>query len=503
MDSEQEISYRNYDGYKMYDFVVNEDKYGINMHPDKLKKLIEFDDLYNIKYDSDSDQFYLETKFGRTLINKCVIGCTTLPSNVDPNSLTTEEYYAAIIEQKKLHVKELLTNVYSYGFERPSIAQTYGVLPLIDGKDSIIQFQSGTGKTATFLIGLLWGFDPVVTGLQYVFLTSTHEVANQVYGVLKKFLPSANSVLCVGGSKPQAGAFKADKRTSTDTLRQDIRKAQIVVGTVGKVFEVFCVKRMVQDFTRVKSICMDEFDHLLTPQKSKNSAYETRTEDQISSIMKEIPSYTQRVFFSATVIPGSDEYARVYFRDYDEDFGDPMMILLDEKNQLLKGIRHYYIPFDNQELKKNVLIDLLQRVRITQCIIFVNRIEIAQKLQGFLKSEKVEASLFHGGLDGDTRKRVFSEFNEGKYRFLIATNVLARGIDVQTVNLVINYDMPDEKESYIHRIGRSGRFGRKGCAINFVVTNKDMNEMMKVEAINENGEMNRMELLPRNITDLL
>jgi len=502
-------SFENYDGCKLYNFSINDDKYKINQNPESLIRLTNFDNLVPFYDESIGYHLKLNDK-GTTKIvslSVCVIGRTLFPeivNGVGTETMSINQISNLICEIKKKHVDELIRNVYAFGFEMPSVSQALGIIPLINGKDMIIQFKSGTGKTCTFLIGLLWGFDPADPSLQYIFLTSTHEVATQIHQIACLLLPNANISLCKGGAKTQAGGFKSEgPRGNLDEKRSELRKAQIIVGTIGKTYELLCVKHMVHSFDNVKAICLDEFDQLLNPQKSRGSSYEIRTEDQVKCIFNDISPYAQRVFFSATVIKGSDETARSYFRSYDEDYGDPFMVLLDSENYLLKGIRHYYVIFDMQENKYAVLLELLRKVRITQTIIFVNRTDHAYRLQAYLDGEKVQSALFHGGLDGPTRQKIFDDFKAGHFRYLIATDVLARGIDVHQINVVINFDMPEEKESYIHRIGRSGRFGRKGVAINFVMVNREMDEMQKVQAINAHGEMNKMVPLPNNLEDLL
>lgn len=504
--------FENYNGQKLYTLTINDERYKFNQNPDLLNKLYSFSDILP-SYDAGTKNFYLSlndrTGSGNktdVIISKCVIGRTNVPSTydgIDTSGISENEYWDIVCRIKREHITSLVKNIYAYGFERPSIAQSMGIVPLINGKDAIVQFQSGTGKTATFLLGLLWGYDGSNPSLQYLFLTSTHEVADQIHTLITKFLPNAKTCLCIGGNKSQAGGFKNNQRNVNDNIRNQIRSAQIIVGTVGKTYELMCVKKFIPSMGEVKAICLDEFDQLLSSQKSKSSSHETRTEDQIKSIFSEIPKYAQRVFFSATVIPGADEQALQYFREYDDDYGDPFLVLLHQDNVLLKGIRHYYVSLEHQEKKLPVLMDLLARVRIQQCIIFVNKIETAYRLHGFLESEKVQCVLFHGGLDGDTRMKITEKFRAGEFRFMIATDVMSRGIDIQTINVIINFDMPNEKDTYIHRIGRSGRFGRKGVAINFILLNRDIDEMQKVYDINNCSDTNKMVPLPAEVADLL
>lgn len=486
-----------------YEIKIGDETCLVNRNQKTFQRLSKFEDLhphYNAEYG-----LHCKTDNGTIYpLNKCVIGCTNVPTKYSSD----EEYYTSLCEIKSKHVDSIIRNVYKMGIQSPSIIQTMGLLPLINGQDTIIQFKSGTGKTFTFLIGLLWGFDVSNVSLQYVFLTSSHQVATQIYDLVKKLVPTANVSLCIGGNRQQAGGFRQNNngQNSISALRKELKCAQIIVGTVGKTYELICLGTMIPSLSNVRAICMDEFDLLVTPQKARNSSYEERTENHIENILKRIPKYAQRVFFSATVIPDSDQIARSYFRPYDKDVGEPFMLMLHENNFIVNGIRHYFVVFDSNDSKCDALVELWGRMRNGgQCIIFVNRTDTARKLQEYLEKKlpHVVFNLIYGGMDGSSRARIFQDFQSGACRYLIATDVFARGIDVQSVNFVINFDMPDKMETYIHRVGRAGRYGRKGIAMNFVLQNREIDEMLKVDEINLRGEMNKMEPLPENIEDLL
>lgn len=411
---------------------------------------------------------------------------------------------------KKEYVEALNKMIYAYGFEKPNTIQTVGILPLINGSDCMIQSKSGTGKTHTFLIGLLWNFDPSNDSLQYLILTSTHEIATQIYQHVQKLVKSGvRTVLCIGAGN-KSGGFKATK--SIQSERQELQQAQIIVGTVGKTYDYLCVKAMIKNPTDLRAICMDEFDHLVSPQRNSNNhnAYGTKPEDQINSIMQKIPPNAQRAFFSATVTEDSIFTIKSYFRSSTYSVGNPFMLFLEEDNYLLAGIKHYYVELDSFESKKEALLQLLSRLRIPQLIIFVNKTETAGALVDYLTREQriaIPCAAFHGQLSKNERDTIYSDFKVGKYRFLISTDVLSRGIDIHTISAVMNFDMPNTSETYIHRIGRCGRHGRKGIAINFILISENkharINEMEKVLFINDHSNNNKMIPLPNNIEDLL
>ena len=482
------------EGCNFYEMQIGTESCMVNRNQQTLQKITRFEDIYPLYNEEYGLHFMMEDGTIYPL-NKCVIGYTKVLAKYNSDS----EYFHVLCETKRKHIDAIMRSIYGLGLQKPSMVQTMGLLPLINGQDSIIQFKSGTGKTFTFLIGLLWGFDPANESLQYIFLTSTHEVASQIFDLVQKIVPGANVSLCIGGTKQQAGGFKTNNRqTSLNEKRLELKKAQIIVGTVGKTYEFMCIKKMIPSVEHVRAICMDEFDQLISPQKTRNSSYEVKTEDQVRCILSSIPEYAQRVFFSATVIPDSDKIARSFFRPYDEDVGEPFMLLLSEDNFVVTGIRHYYVTFGTNDDKCDALVELWGRMRNGgQGIIFVNRTDSAYKLQTFLETELkgVTFGVFHGGIDGPTRDKIFQDFKSGACRYLISTDVLSRGIDVQSINFVINFDMPDKLETYIHRIGRGGRYGRKNIVINFILVNQYMNEMLKVNAINEEGQTNKMESL--------
>ena len=435
-------------------------------------------------------------------------------------NMTDEEYYEAFISQKKVLVDTLIRKTYAKGYQTPSAVQEVAIPELIQRKDVLIQFKSGTGKTHAFLFGLLWGFDPKDDALQYVFITSSHEVAGQIYGQAKDLLPEATKiVLCIGQKKETStsssnGGFKMPISTSSlnsnrpkslKEERSEVSQAQVIVCTMGKFYDFLCNKKWISNIKYLKAMCIDEFDNIVTSRsKSRNSAVMS-TEEQMCAIIKEIPKTAQRAFFSATVSEQALQIAHSYFRPYSPSIGEPFIVLLDIEDYTLKGIRQYYVQVGSFVEKKDVLLDLLKQCRIESSIIFTNRIETANELQYLLEEQHVAiiSAVFHGGLPAVTRQAILKDFIENKTRVLISTDLTARGLDVQSVNLVINYDMPEVLETYIHRVGRSGRYGRKGVAISFILVNREKNEMKKVDGINECSKLNKMESLPMDLGNLL
>ena len=433
------------------------------------------------------------------------------------DSMNDEEFYNTFVEKKSIIVDHLIRQTYAKGYEKPSTIQTLATIELIQGKDSLAQSKSGTGKTHTFLSGLFWHYDDKDDQLQHVFITSSHEVAKQIYNQSKFLLPSgARIILCIGQKKDagavSSGGFKAPIGTSSlnsrpkslKEEREEVQNAQVIVGTMGKIYDYMCNKKWINtDF--LKTICVDEFDNIVASRSRQRSSTVMSTEDQMAAIIKKIPEKTQRVFFSATVSGQALQIAHSYFRRYDIRIGDPFLVLLDIEDYTLEGIRQYYVECLNYNVKRDVLLDLLKQCRISQAIIFTNKMETAEDIKMFLDEQKVsiKSAVFHGDLSATVRDNIHNDFLANKIRILISTDLTARGLDVQGINVVINFDMPEVLETYIHRVGRSGRYGRKGVAISFILASTQKNEMKKIDGINECSSKSPMTVLPQDLSRLL
>lgn len=334
---------------------------------------------------------------------------------------------------------ELLRGVYSYGFERPSAIQQKGIKPIILGRDTIGQAQSGTGKTATFSIGLLQLVDAAVNQCQGLVVAPTRELAQQIHRVITQLgdFMQIKCHACIGGT-----AVRDDIRTLE-------RGVHIVVGTPGRVFDM--ISRDHLSTQALKLLILDEADEMLS----------RGFKEQIQEIFKRLPGNIQVALFSATMPPEILQITEQFMRD-------PIRILVKKDELTLEGIKQYYIAIEKDDWKFDTLCDLYENLDIAQAIIYCNtRKRVDQVTQSMTEKDFVVSSM-HGEMEHSTREAIMREFRTGSSRVLITTDLLARGIDVQQVSLVINYDMPTNYENYLHRIGRSGRFGRKGVAINFV-----------------------------------
>ncbi|CAI1815021.1 hypothetical protein SEUBUCD646_0B01560 [Saccharomyces eubayanus] len=350
--------------------------------------------------------------------------------------------------------EDLLRGIYSYGFEAPSSIQSRAITQIISGKDVIAQAQSGTGKTATFTIGLLQAIDLRKKDLQALILSPTRELANQIGQVVTNL-----------GDYMNVNAFAM---TGGKTLKDDLKKlqkngCQVVSGTPGRVLDM--IKRQMLQTRNVQVLILDEADELL----SETLGFK----QQIYDIFAKLPKNCQVVVVSATMNKDILEVTRKFMND-------PVKILVKRDEISLEGIKQYVVNVDKEDWKFDTLCDIYDSLTITQCVIFCNTKKKVDWLSQRLTQSNFAVVSMHGDMKQEERDKVMNDFRTGHSRVLISTDVWARGIDVQQVSLVINYDLPEIIENYIHRIGRSGRFGRKGVAINFI-TKADSAKLREIE----------------------
>jgi translation initiation factor 4A len=333
---------------------------------------------------------------------------------------------------------DLLRGIYGYGFEKPSAIQQKAILPIIKERDVIAQAQSGTGKTAAFAIGSLQLIDVTKDDIQCLVLSPTRELAQQT-AIVYQFLGECLKVkvtLLIGGTKLGADLEK---------LREG---PQVLVGSPGRVLDL--IRRKQITLSDIKTFILDEADEML----SKGFI------DNIKEIISLIPTTSNILLFSATMPKEIIEITKKFMKD-------PAKILVKNEELTLEGIKQYYVYLKKED-KLDVLLQIYRGIEIAQAIIYCNTKKSVDYVSEELKKKGHMVSSIHGDLKQFERDQVMRDFRQGATRVLITTDLLARGIDVYQVSLVINYELPKEKETYIHRIGRSGRFGRKGNAINFV-----------------------------------
>jgi len=308
-----------------------------------------------------------------------------------------------------------------------------------------------------------------IKGCQALVLAPTRELAQQIVKVIAALGDFMNVKIhaCVGGT----------------AVRDDIRTLQegvhIVVGTPGRVYDM--INRRALSLSEVKLFVLDEADEMLS----------RGFKDQIYDVFKFVPERVQCTIFSATMPLEVLEVTGKFMRD-------PIRILVKKDELTLEGIKQFYIAIDREEWKLDTLCDLYSTLTITQAIIYCNTRRKVDWLTQEMQKKDFTVSSMHGDLDQRERDIIMREFRSGSSRVLITTDLLARGIDVQQVSLVINYDLPPNRENYIHRIGRSGRFGRKGVSINFICK-ADAKYINDIETFYNT----QIEEMPMNVADLL
>jgi translation initiation factor 4A len=365
--------------------------------------------------------------------------------------------------------EDLLRGIYAYGFEKPSAIQQRAITPVLKGYDVIAQAQSGTGKTATFSISILQKLDTTLRETQALVLAPTRELATQIQKVLLALgdYMSAQCHACIGGT-----LVREDMRT----LEQGIHT---IVGTPGRVFDM--INRRALRVDNLKLFVLDEADEMLS----------RGFKDQIYDIFCLLPSKIQVVLLSATMPADVLEVTQRFMRD-------PIRILVKRDELTLEGIKQFYVAVEREEWKLDTLCDLYETLTITQAVIFANTRRKVDWLTEKMQQRDFTVSSMHGDMDQKERDVIMREFRTGSSRVLITTDLLARGIDVQQVSLVINYDLPTNRENYIHRIGRGGRFGRKGVAINFV-SQDDVRALRDIEQFYNT----KIDEMPMTIADLI
>jgi len=385
------------------------------------------------------------------------------------NKVVTDTTPAQSFDELNLK-PSLLRGIYAHGFERPSAIQQRAIRPILRGRDVIAQSQSGTGKTAVFSISSLQMLEEKVKETQVVILSPTRELAEQTQRVIQS-LGDYMNVKChsaIGG-----------KSLGLDLKAMEQNQAQVVSGTPGRVFDL--IQRRALNTRALKALVIDEADEMLT----------LGFKEQIYDIYRYLPPQTQVVLVSATLPVDVLEMTRQFM-------DDPIRILVKRDELTLEGIKQFFVAVEKEDWKFDTLTDLYDTLTITQAVIFCNTKSKVDWLAQKMKENHFTVSAMHGDMLQTERDKVMEDFRSGSTRVLIATDIWGRGIDVQQVSLVICYDLPKKRELYIHRIGRSGRFGRKGVAINFVTTD-DVQTLRDIERYYST----QIDEMPLNVSEMI
>jgi len=346
---------------------------------------------------------------------------------------------------------DLLRGIYQYGLKTPSAIQQRIMKPILDGRDVIAQSQSGTGKSTIFCIAALQTADTRSNTTQVIIVSPTRELADQSRMLMTSLgvYLTVKVRACIGGH-----SMAEDRRA----FRQGVH---VVSGTPGRLQEL--IKSGDLPTSHIKLFIIDEADEML------NAGFK----EKIYSIYRHLPASTQIVLVSATLSQAVIEMTNKFMHE-------PVRILVKRDELTLEGIKQFFVAVEKEEWKFDTLCDLYDVLVITQAVVFCNTKEKVDWLAQQMREAGFAVSAMHGGMPQTERESIMQDFRAAKTRVLIATDVWGRGLDVQQVSLVINYDLPLSREQYIHRIGRSGRFGRKGVAINFV-RDEDMRDLRDIE----------------------
>jgi len=343
---------------------------------------------------------------------------------------------------------ELLTALQKLKLDTPTEVQEKSIPILLSGKDLAVRSKTGSGKTFAFLLPILQNLSPE-RKLQAVILAPTRELAQQTDKEARKLAPNVKTVLLYGGV------------SITPQIDELDRGAQIAVATPGRILDH--IARRTIDLSNVRFVVLDEADRML----------DMGFIDDVEKILRGTPKNRQTMLFSATM---PDQIVRIL----DRYMRNPETLMLQQDEICVKKIRQRVYGVD-RKLKLDLLTKILRDKEVKKAMIFCNTKDWAERLGDILWKKRFNATSIHSGLSQNKRNRVIQDFNAGKYNILVATDVASRGLHIEGVTHIINYDIPRNPKDYIHRIGRTGRAGKEGDAIT-LLTQLDEHLLRAVEA---------------------
>lgn len=351
---------------------------------------------------------------------------------------------------------ELLLAVTDCGFEHPSEVQQECIPQAVLGMDIICQAKSGMGKTAVFVLSVLQQLVPVDGEIDTLVLCHTRELAYQIcqeFSRFSKYLPAVKVSVFFGG---------IPVRQHYELLKNDT--PHIVVGTPGRVKQLINEKKLKTD--KIKRFVLDECDQMLESLTMRRD---------VQAIFRSTPHEKQVMMYSATLSKEIRPVCKKFTTD-------PIEIYVDDESKLtLHGLQQYYVKLTESQ-KNRKLNDLLDALEFNQVVIFVNGTRRCKELDAILREQNFPSMCIYGGLAQEERLDRYNKFKEYKCRILVSTDIFGRGVDFERVNIVFNYDMPNDANQYLHRVGRSGRFGTKGLAVTFVASKEDSGILEKVQS---------------------
>lgn len=350
--------------------------------------------------------------------------------------------------------ENVLRGIYAYGFETPSEIQQRAILPIMSGKDVIAQAQSGSGKTGSFTIASLECIDTSLSETQVLVLSPTHELVRQTANVMSDI---GN---CMDGLHVKTMVGGTSIRDDVNEIRKHV--PHVVIGSVGRVLDMLNKRHLYGD--KIRMLILDEADEMLSQGFS----------EKIRIMFQDyFPYEMQVVLFSATmpleIVKMSERF-----------MNKPVHLLMKTEDLTLQCIQQYFIPVQNDREKYEMLGRLYGEMSISKSIIYCNSVRRVMNLFDAMTQDGFSVCCIHSNMDKRERERVFAQFRNGDTRIMISSDITARGIDVQQVSTVINFDLTRNVHTYLHRIGRGGRWGRKGTAVNFL-TEQDVPDIRKIE----------------------
>jgi len=336
------------------------------------------------------------------------------------------------------------------GFEAPSGVQHECIPQAILGTDILCQAKAGMGKTAVFVLSTLQIIEPVDKEVSVLVMCHTRDLAYQIkheYERFSKYMEGLRTAVFFGGIP----------RNVDEKLLKSEDCPHVVVGTPGRVLDLINIKAL--DVSKLKAFVIDECDKVLGDDS-------LRMRRDIQSIFRLAPRSKQVLMFSATLNKDVREVCKKFMHDPVEIYVD------DEKKLTLEGLLQHYVKLE-ENAKIGKLVDLLDTLEFNQVMIFLRSTERARALNKYLINANFPSMCIYGGMPQLERIEKLKLFKNFEKRILVSTDLMGRGIDIERVNIAINYDMPKDTDTYQHRIARAGRFGTKGLAISFVASEKD------------------------------
>jgi len=350
---------------------------------------------------------------------------------------------------------EILRAIVDCGFEHPSEVQHECIPQAVLGMDILCQAKSGMGKTAVFVLATLQQIEPVDGQVSVLVMCHTRELAFQIskeYERFSKFLANIKVGVFFGGM-----AIAKDEQVLKNNC------PHVVVGTPGRILALVKSKKL--PLKSLKHFVLDECDKMLEQLDMRRDVQE---------IFRATPHEKQVMMFSATLSKDIRPVCKKFMQD-------PMEVYIDDEAKLtLHGLQQHYVKLKDSE-KNRKLFELLDVLEFNQVVIFVKSVQRCVALSQLLIEQNFPAIAIHRGMTQEERLSRYQQFKDFQKRILVATNLFGRGMDIERVNIVFNYDMPEDTDTYLHRVARAGRFGTKGLAITFVSDEGDAKILNEVQ----------------------